>query len=266
MANHTRPFRLDRLVVAGALALLTACVTQGGAGTGANTAGSDPLQEALDRGAMRFDGTMDCGMKLVQGVRYKAYLHDVTIAIASGDALLVLKDERQDRVFTGVVEPSDSASDEDQLQFDGWYGGDRLSVVGPVDSQKLDLTGRIGAYHNCLVRTARDRDQLAAEKDLLLSNLTRAAGAGDLSRVKRFLAEGADPNTRYDALPDAPVQSDLPLHAAAASGYTSVVQALLDAGAEVTAQDSQGQTALDIALSLDNKFAAKLLEQYGKGS
>jgi len=72
--------------------------------------------------------------------------------------------------------------------------------------------------------------------------LHRAASSGSVPAVKALLAAGADVNA---------VDSDrtTPLHKAAASGRASVVAVLIDAGAKVNAIDREGDTALCVAVA-----------------
>jgi ankyrin repeat protein len=60
--------------------------------------------------------------------------------------------------------------------------------------------------------------------------------------VKAVIESGADVNAASQS-------GDTPLHAAAALGYTSVVQLLADKGAQINAKNRQGQTPLKALLS-----------------
>jgi ankyrin repeat protein len=55
-----------------------------------------------------------------------------------------------------------------------------------------------------------------------------------------------------------------PLMAAVARGSDVIVTALLDAGAQVTAKDKTGQTALDIAIAGKKFSTARILEEVGR--
>jgi ankyrin repeat protein len=86
--------------------------------------------------------------------------------------------------------------------------------------------------------------------------LHRAAGAGDLSRVRELLAAGY-PVNRFDAL------GKTPLHYAVAGEHVAVVDALLRAGANVNAHDERviGDTPLgECAASCSLEMAKRLID------
>jgi ankyrin repeat protein len=89
-------------------------------------------------------------------------------------------------------------------------------------------------------------------------NLIAAAGKGDLLRVKELLAAGSDVNAKTDNSTGMRIENarvagmyeavgGTALMAASQNGYLEVVQALLDAKADVNAKASNGATALMIA-------------------
>ena len=85
-------------------------------------------------------------------------------------------------------------------------------------------------------------DELAAlaevAEDTPEGQLVLAARNGDEVRVGELLAEGAPPNAQESK------NGHRPLHQAAEAGHTPIVALLLDAGADLEAQDGQGRTAL----------------------
>ena len=82
------------------------------------------------------------------------------------------------------------------------------------------------------------------------AEIHRAVESGDLARVQELLA--VDPG--LVSVPDDDDQFDsLPLHLAARHGHFEITEALLDAGAEVDAVDSDRSTPLDVA-ALNNQL------------
>jgi ankyrin repeat protein len=67
-------------------------------------------------------------------------------------------------------------------------------------------------------------------------DLRKAAEKGDVAKVHRLLAQGADANAKDD-------KGVTALMLAAGKGHAEIVQALLDAGADAEAKDNQGLTA-----------------------
>ncbi|MDG4548853.1 MAG: ankyrin repeat domain-containing protein [Candidatus Contendobacter sp.] len=90
-----------------------------------------------------------------------------------------------------------------------------------------------------------------------MTTLMNAVKRNDLTRVKELIGQGAD----IDA-PDA--SGDVPLIMAAYQGHTEIVQALLEAGADVTAVDpGMKATALHAAAYAGRTGAARLLIAHG---
>jgi ankyrin repeat protein len=83
------------------------------------------------------------------------------------------------------------------------------------------------------------------------STIHRAADAGDVAKVKAFIQEGVDVNTK--------VHGCTPLHCAARYGHKEVVELLIAKGADINAKDTQGWTPLYLAINQGRKEIAKLL-------
>ena len=84
--------------------------------------------------------------------------------------------------------------------------------------------------------------------------LIQAAGRSDTAAVRKFLAEGADPNIRGKGNRTA-------LMAAAGSGAADIALLLIGAGADVGAVDSEGQTAAGVARANGRQNIVKILEE-----
>jgi cytohesin len=83
------------------------------------------------------------------------------------------------------------------------------------------------------------------------STIHRAADAGDLAKVKTFIQEGIDVNTK--------VHGSTPLHCAARYGHKEVAELLIAQGADVNAKDARGRTPISLAINQGRKEIAKLL-------
>jgi ankyrin repeat protein len=92
----------------------------------------------------------------------------------------------------------------------------------------------------------------------LLSELAEAAAAGDLQKLERCLAEGADPNGRT------PWNENTALMEAAGAGRLACVERLLEAGADPAAKArSSGRTALMRAAIAGKTSCARRLARAG---
>jgi hypothetical protein len=82
--------------------------------------------------------------------------------------------------------------------------------------------------------------------------LVRAAGEGDVARVRLLLAEGADANAAAEC-------GETALMRAAAKGHLEVVEVLLDAGGDVHAKSENGFTPLFMAVFFGHVGVARAL-------
>ncbi|GAG18036.1 unnamed protein product, partial [marine sediment metagenome] len=83
------------------------------------------------------------------------------------------------------------------------------------------------------------------------STIHKAADAGDLAKVKAFIQEGIDVNTK--------VHGCTPLHCAARYGHKEVAELLIAKGADINAKDTRGRNPIDLAMNQGRKEIAKLL-------
>ncbi len=90
-----------------------------------------------------------------------------------------------------------------------------------------------------------------------MQNLSEAAFTGDLTTIKRALADGADPNMRD------PQSGSTLLATAALMGHTKIVALLLEHGADVNTKSRDGGTALHAAAFLGRAETVKLLLEKG---
>ena len=84
-------------------------------------------------------------------------------------------------------------------------------------------------------------------------NIHEAAGAGDLERVKQYIASGGDLNQKAGG------ERNTALLIAALFGREEVVFALIDAGAEVDIPNNDGDTALSMAAFLCHEEIVEVL-------
>lgn len=111
-----------------------------------------------------------------------------------------------------------------------------------------------------------DAEDLAGHTPLFL-----AAAKGSTQAVGALIARGAKPDKPFTSrLPDLsrgaiqdPRNGWTPLHAAAAGGHRETVEALLRAGAPLSARSSTNETALALAVRLQQREVAAILDLAG---
>ncbi len=97
----------------------------------------------------------------------------------------------------------------------------------------------------------------AATRINAMTPLILAAQTGSASMIETLVENGADPNVTITT-------GTTPLMLAAAAGSAPAITALLDAGADVDAKENaQGQTALMFAASFNRDAAIKVLMEHG---
>ena len=128
-----------------------------------------------------------------------------------------------------------------------------------IDPSNIHAAIRLGVSAEDLRKAVEERPELLAKVyrgDKPLITAIRWAGRRDVARV--LIEAGADANAGSHGGP-------LPLHCAAAEGYTDIVALLLSRGADVEGrrQTSFGETPLHWAVWRDHREAAALLLEAG---
>lgn len=86
------------------------------------------------------------------------------------------------------------------------------------------------------------------------NRLLRASFFGDFSDVERCLNDGADVNARDGC-------GDTPLHNALMNGKWSIAELLLDAGADVSAENAEGLSLIEQAFRAEHAIPNSLFER-----
>ncbi len=126
--------------------------------------------------------------------------------------------------------------------------GSRLVDLLPTPSSRYALLGDSSAaiFHVASARAALGKD--APVETFYWSQLQDAVRTGDTETIRRFLAQGGDPNMRR--VPDD--SSDTLLHMAARRRQPAIARMLIAAGAYVNVLD--GLLASPLGAALDNRF------------
>lgn len=96
------------------------------------------------------------------------------------------------------------------------------------------------------LETPDEDDTLDLEPASARQRLLDAIAHGDIATVRKLLAMDTPANFTLNGT--------TPLHTATEKGYSSIVKLLIDHGADLLAQNAEGNTPLDVALAL-KKFA-----------
>lgn len=142
-----------------------------------------------------------------------------------------------------------------------YYGSDEM--VEALRPGKIELDVFEAAAFGDVDRLRKLLDEDPARVDAFAPDgftpLTLAAFFRREEAVRLLLERGADANLRAQ---HAQIQV-MPIHAAAAGNETGIVRLLLDSGADVTAEQPGGFTALDAAEQNANAEMAALLRERG---
>ncbi len=106
-------------------------------------------------------------------------------------------------------------------------------------------------------RKREDIVGLLLEKGATISTIHLAAYVGDLAKVKAFIQEDIDVNTKY-------IRGRMPLHYAARQGHKEIVELLLAHGADVNLGDKYyNRTAAEFAMGRNHREIVELLVAKG---
>lgn len=136
--------------------------------------------------------------------------------------------------------------------------GPILSAIYGDQSDVIDILHRRGA----------DIKGHTFYDDIMFPYIVTAAERGNVNAVRTLVRLGCDINSRTAGRPGASVNKDVggetPLLAAAFEGRTEVIKLLLELGADVSAVNNQGNTALHAAAYKSRHQAAQILINSGK--
>lgn len=137
-----------------------------------------------------------------------------------------------------------------------------LSSVGDFvaepELKALTLTScRIhDVFNRILYRSARYNDTTRIVKGAPQAGILRAAHAGNLEAVRKFISYGADVNPQH------PQNGKTALHMAASADNIPMLETLLDSGADMELLDSNENTPLDLAVLYHNYEMIEVLVRY----
>ena len=123
-----------------------------------------------------------------------------------------------------------------------WSGTDHLTRLTDIPSRPS-------------VRTAQLLQEIS-EQEYRTGQFIRAARSGEIDKVRKFLAEGTDVNSKNR-------NEDTALMEACSTGQKEVVELLLAKGADLNAKDNYQQTALQWAAMKGQRTVEEVLKNAG---
>jgi ankyrin repeat protein len=165
---------------------------------------------------------------------------------------------RRSKVLLDVEKELRAASSKSKGEMDTIFA-EASELIACIDADSKRFYGSsakvIGSAEALLLKLAREKEalQLKQELEQMGGSLVDAADEGDAKMVRELLAAGADANYTKDG------DGRTALHKAARWGYLEIVQALVDAGADVQKRRMDGCTALIMAASNGHLEVVKAL-------
>ena len=149
-------------------------------------------------------------------------------------------------------------------------------------NEPFDGNAHLSSDEKALIKAAKETGDVAEVRRLLAAGvpvdtldrhnmpwdqtaLMLAAHNGFLEIVQLLLAAGASVSAVDQNIPESE-QKNQPLHHAVKGQNIAVVEAILDAGADINALTTDGKTPLNMAIRKDNLPLAKLLTSRGAKS